>query len=545
MSGYGPYSKIPADTVPTIDAYDVKTFVVSGRARAGVPVTVKAGASLAGTIHADEFGFWKLTLPADPDGASLTAEVLPTSAPFATPRTLPALPLKTGAKVMGLGHSFIARSGYAFGNAVPPALHNRIDINTGAAFGDMGLLQSMDGRFNVNSWFDKDYAQNRAGDAKGFAGSQAGLGGDDLNGGYERLKRTIDMRPDIVVVDIGTNDVNSRRQADGKTPITLETLKLRLDRILTMLRYAGIWAVVLMPTPRTDWKVGDPRHVTLENFGAWCATLGSREGVKVVDDRKLIRDAIASGQPILEDGIHMTSVGHWIRNSEPGMLLDVLRSMVTAGDFVDRSRAGNLLATGGFLGTNGTKNGGITGSVATSVTVNRGAGQTEAIVASKEVIEAGVAEKQVFTITPAAPAAGVNSLSLTPVMPSYSALGIVAGDWMEALCEVELLSEETIFVGASLQLRYRGGLTMPVTGGVNRRGAENSVPIPFRNGEKLLLRTLPHKMEGLDAATGVSSYMDLFNLAMSWRREASKAFQIKVSPLVFRKVASPRPAWNR
>ncbi len=65
-------------------------------------------------------------------------------------KALPALPMAAGAKVMGFGHSYVGRSGYAIATGAVP--YTRVDTSTGGWVGDLGSLRALDRRFNVDTW---------------------------------------------------------------------------------------------------------------------------------------------------------------------------------------------------------------------------------------------------------------------------------------------------------------------------------------------------------------------------------------------------------
>ncbi len=237
-------------------------------------------------------------------------------------RALPALPMATGAKVMGYGHSFIARSGYAIatGTAAP---YTRVDTATNGWVGDIGSLRAFERRFNLDTWFDVTSPFGVAApNQSAFAGAMAGVGGWKMANLIDCIDYVIARQPAIIILDIITNDINSR-------VAELPELQARYRDILRRLRNEGIYVLALMPVPRTDWHETDERHAIQADFAEWMTTLDG-DGVHVIDDRADLAQAAASGKKVSEDGVHMTSIGHLIRTRK---MLPVLNSLVAEGDF--------------------------------------------------------------------------------------------------------------------------------------------------------------------------------------------------------------------
>ncbi len=459
-------------------------------------------------------------------------------------RPLAALPLPTGAKVMGFGHSFMARSGFIYGTGSAPGPFSRIDFSIAGCHGDMGFARMLDPRWNMDVFFDRAYSQNLSGDVRGAAGAYAGVGGERMTGGLARLPHLIARAPDIMVIDYGGNDIHSDLEPDGSL-LKLETLVSRLEALLKPIRDAGIWAVLLMPADRTDWPEGDPKHALQTAFGDYIASLATREGIKVCDDRGLISAKQAEGYTVIEDGIHLNAVGHWFRNT---LMMPILQDMVATGEVHDFSLAGNLNTTGGFLGTTGAKTG-MTGDVATGLTASKAGLST--IVAAKEVIEAGVAEKQVFTVTPVSGGAATDRSSVTILLPNitYATSGIAVGDWVEMVTKVEL-SASAHWHAATLFFAHRSGANYIYTTGMSRRNVATDInyPIPFDGPQVLYLTAPPHRIEGLDTLTALNTgiFGNPQGVSVAWMTNAPPEVPlvIKIHPVVLRKVVDPRPIWQ-
>ncbi len=82
-----------------------------------------------------------------------------------------------------------------------------------------------------------------------MAGAIAGRGGEHIPQTLARLPWYLERAPDIVILDIGTNDVASDK-------ITLKDAIARYEALLKPLRDAGIWVVSMLPVDRIGHSVG-------------------------------------------------------------------------------------------------------------------------------------------------------------------------------------------------------------------------------------------------------------------------------------------------
>ncbi len=456
-------------------------------------------------------------------------------------RDLPSLPLKVGAKVMGLGHSFVANSGYTViypGNPTP-----RIDIVTANWLGTIGPLRNVDNRFNLDCWYDPTVPTKAAVTGR-MAGAIAGRGGEHIPQTLARLPWYIERAPDIVVLDIGTNDVASDK-------ITLEDAIARYEALLKPLRDAGIWVVCMLPVDRIGhsvgaWPASDPRHVLSNGLADYIVSVDGRDGVKVVDDREVLSKAIAEGIAITEDDVHLNTVGQWLRYS---VLLPILRKMVTEGDFYSRDvTLANLSPLGGFLGEKG-KRFGVEGVVADSLVATRGGGQTDKITGSKEIVSDGL-ERQIFTIDPTDNANDSRVCTLTLSWPDMDLekLGLSVGDWVEAGFDYEL-SESNDWLGLEFSLeansrpaicRYAAVGGMVVRLNATQNGPRLTAPLSGR-------ATIPRfRLLGSDDVAVPADYFrsSLRPIRLHWNKDSSDTLVAKFSPIIIRKSTDPRPAWN-
>jgi hypothetical protein len=462
---------------------------------------------------------------------------------WASDSALPALPFESGAKVMGVGHSFVARSGYTAVTAGTQGI-TRLDQHTGQWGGDLGPLKFVDNRFNVDSWYDPTTPGMTDKTAK-WAGANMGVGGERLPRTLSRLNWCIARRPQIIILDIGGNDING-------TSVPLSALTGWLDEMLGLIRAAGIWCVVVTQAARTDWPQGDPRHALQARFNDYIATLSSRDGVRVCDDRAVLAaatDALGADK-VMEDGVHLSTIGMWERYK---VLLPILRAMVSNGDFYSKDFArDNLSPLGGFLGEAG-RTVGVSGTVASGLTATRGKKQNDVILASKSVVMSGVAEKQSFAITPAPSADNANrisTLSLTWDDMPFKDMGLSAGDWVEALVDVELSASDR-WLGCVMQLEAARGtaaLRQSNIGGMSiRHSATQGGP---RLDASLAGQIVVSRFQILSTADGLVETPDRFRtsgraIVLSWDNQSSKPLTATFSPLIIRKSVDPRPVWHQ
>jgi hypothetical protein len=457
--------------------------------------------------------------------------------PVVVNRPLPALPLATGAKVLALGHSFVRNTGYvtAFAGSPTP----RIDRVTGQLLGTLGPLMAQGSRFNLDVWYQPDAPTAARDYLSKLGGSISGAGGEHMPQTLARMDSVLALKPDIIVLDDGTNDISS-------DPIDLAAAIERYEALLKVIRSAGIWCVCVLPVDRTDWPAGDRRHEISNGLADYIVSLKGRSGIKVVDDRSDLADALAAGIAIQEDGVHLNTVGQWIRSAK---LIPILNDMVQPGDFRSRDfTTANTSPLGGLLGTAGVKSG-VTGSVATGMTAIRGAGQSDAITASKEVIASGSAEKQVFTITPAGNAntSRINMLTLTWADMNFSSLGIGVGDWIEAGFDFELsMSNDWLGLVFALEAYDSSTLRQSVSAGLQVRLPET------QNGPRLAAPLTgrvvlpPFRILGTDdiAAPATRFRTSSRPIRLSWNKNSTDTLVAKIGPIYIRKTSDPRTAWS-
>lgn len=464
--------------------------------------------------------------------------------PFPSPATaapaqkqLPPLPLQTGAKVMGFGHSFIQRAGWAILVDGRPR-----DIATSNVRGVLPWIRLWDNRFNLDVFADP---ANALGKDNSLSGAFQGLGGDHIvaegavRGTISRTPYVAARSPDIVYLDIGTNDISSGVK-------TADELIERLRQQLELLHNAGIWVVIQTITGRKVWPEGHPKQQIIDAANRWIKAQDGKDGVRVCDLR-----AAGFNHPGFDESLFGGDVIH--PNPKGGkamatVLLPILQGMVKPGDVVDlKDVAGkNLWPSFQLVGTDGAKTGdAATGAVASGHTVVRARGDSTAV-CSKEPA-GGAFEKQVITFTPSRTATGDRVEEWRFCASKGLALSEIdvepGRDWLESFVFVEvspwagwlaLQWQMEAYADRQQALIARGGL-------VNPDSKTENLPLDdtgFSGWLKICRFQIP------SGTPADRLRIDSRPLTISFDRTAAGTGTIKISQPILRKAADPRPAWN-
>jgi Lysophospholipase L1 and related esterases len=465
-------------------------------------------------------------------------------------RTLPSLPLATGAKVMGVGHSFMGRGTYSRYLASQTATNGHQGTSeTPQSY--LYPIKYQDGRFNLDTFaqesIDMPWRMPVGGNA--VTGSQQGLSGDHLiynsaniPGTINRSSYALARKPDIIVLDIGTNDISSGLSGTGDNSIA--AIIAHLDRQISLFNNAGVWVVIKTAGWRFDWAASDARLASINTLNNWILKQSSRYGVKVWDTTAI--DATASSTwgtgdtaIIGSDGVHPSSYGATVLANS---LMPILQSMVTAGD--DRNvdpLSGNLFPYAGLPGTSGGKATGITGNVATGFSVTRPVG-TSTAVASKEVIAIGN-EKQVLTITSVNDGTTLHQFRLTTTADiSFTILGVAEGDWVQVLIPIELNGWDGWTWNAS---NTGGG---PIWTQNEQYSAANALiwetNIFTGNGGGGRTYLLDVKLPVKSTAGANRLRWTSRPITIQFRSNAGGIGVVKIGSPIMRKISDPRAAWS-
>ncbi len=461
-------------------------------------------------------------------------------------KALPSLPRPSGAKVVGFGHSFIQRAGWATLSDDRPR-----DFASSNVRGVLPWIRLRDPRFNLDVWHDT--ANNLGGD-NFMTGAFQGIGGEHISnhentrGTISRTPYLLSLGPDIVYLDIGTNDISSGAGGKMTTAIMIE----RLDLQLKLLRDKGIWVVIQTITDRGEWPEGSPRQQIVADTNAWIKAQASRNGVKVCD---LTADGFnypAFDAALFDSGqVHPNPTG---AEKMASVLLPILQAMVSPGSAVAMPTDAEMLddsislMTGiraRFSGTGGTKGTGASGAVADGYVFARSSGDSTAA-CSIEPIDATF-NRQVITFTPSGTMTGsrVEEWRLRRTSQYLTAeRGIVVGtDWLEAFVHVEL-SPWAGWLSCSLNMEFysaSGDQVYIARGGLlNPDRPTSDLPLAAA-GFSGWLRVLPFQ---LPAGTDASRWrVDARPLVIEINRQVPGTGAAKISRLVVRKASDPRPRW--
>lgn len=303
-------------------------------------------------------------------------------------------------KVARLGDSItqFAESARISGTAV---LHRRTR-------GAMTWVKTLFPAYNDDTWHHPEDTRHR----RFLRGSNNGVAGDHLtylgpeNPGTLRrwAEEVAPMRPDVVLLSVGTNDINSYLPA---TAIQRD-LRRQIGEI------TGTGAIVIVTTIRPRGAVGrsawaapdqasDVRYATRRAVNDWIRSLQSGR-VLVADVNAYLEDPRSRGgaggdwlpEVAPPDGVHPGPPAAW---AEAQALLPILRTLIRDDNVYgeDPAEAGNLLPNGAFVGTSGLVGWGARGHCATGWAISRQSG--DAWVEAYTVVEDGVT-KQVLEITP-------------------------------------------------------------------------------------------------------------------------------------------------
>lgn len=333
----------------------------------------------------------------------------------------------TAPRVARLGDSITQFAEYAQ-VAAPYKLNRRVR-------GAMTWVKTLFPAFNDDVWhYPPDSRQGRH-----MLGSNHGLAGDhteylsDANPGT--LRRWIDevapMDPDIVLLSVGTNNLNSRQPATQ--------LEADLAEHVNTILAAGARLALTTVRPRSGvgpypWNspsyLTDTRYDERQAANQWVNDL-SRTGLTIADVNPQLEDPTSRGGaggdwlPAVAppDGVHPGALAAW---AEASALLPLFQALVPAANVygTDPSTAGNLVPNGDFSGVGGGLGAGITGQCADGWSIIRTAGDATAV--ASKVVESGV-EKQLLTITPGT----VDTSFIVQTTPAGVSLGSVPdGSWL-------------------------------------------------------------------------------------------------------------------
>lgn len=448
-------------------------------------------------------------------------------------RPLPTLPLAAGARVAAIGDSQIAFNTFQSGSVSAEGAHKN-------ALGFITHTQSLDPRFRWDNWYEPSDPTGR-----NLGGGNQGVMGDhvivspsnapELGGIVGRLPAVLARKPDIIILEGGTNTISTGDGGDNSAALVIRSL----ERMLTLTRNEGIHAILMTIYPRASWKAGDPkRHAILQEVNAWIRSQSGRDGLLAVLDADPILLAESGEVDVSKfqgDQIHLNIPGA-LAVAKHG-LLPILQAAVAQGAIFEKDPTiDNLLAAsrGNLAGAGGTAGGNTSGSVATGYTIASGF-NTSAIIASKEVI-AGELEAQVIDITPSDITSGTayGSVTFTPAVLISPA--IVAGDWVQAFIHIETDASDALAL-SRWQVAVRQGSTIRVRSYGHNASSGNFIS-RVEGDRSFWVITEPLQVPSDVTFDRIYTLLELFF------DKAASPFRVKVSRPIVRKVPDPRQAWG-
>ena len=464
----------------------------------------------------------------------------------ATPVALPSLPLALGSKVLGFGDSLTQFN--AFGV--------RTLAVSSSASGVIEAAWAADPRFNFDYWYDTASPWAGAGTGIAWRGANQGIAGDHLvygptfgGGIINRVAYALSRGPQIVVLNAGTNSINS---GDGYSSDAGATggagngasaayVTAKIDAIINQCTQRGVWVVLSTLYPRADWPSGDARHQVLRDVNTWIRAQAGRSGVKIVDPY----DALVS--PTDPDGVNTALFQTDKIHPNPGgayvigvqYLLPVLQTMIASGTvFSTDITASNLYATSTaqMNGTTGTLSNGALGTVPTGYTVNRSRG-TSTVVSSIEA--ASGYNRLVLTITPVNDASGTAYHTVTVTPPDAGITGLSAGDWVQFYLHIEA-NDASSFGVARMLASVNQSSTQRVAAYAQVESSANFA-ISFAGRGNYWLVTKP-----MQIPIGVVSFdrTRINPLEINWPKTGPSTFTVKIDRPIARKISDPRTAWG-
>lgn len=456
-------------------------------------------------------------------------------------RPLPTLPLAAGSRLAAIGDSYTGYNNYQ-GTTIVPAAGNSWAINYTQAYGFIEWARAFDPRFNFDSWYDPTdpAGRNISGADQGIFGAHLEWNNEERTGVLTRLPGVLSGKPDILILQGGTNTIGSGDIAGSSKPGFFADITTKLEKGLRQARNEGVWVILPTLYVRGDWPQGDPRYRTLAAVNSWVRAQSGREGVLGVLDANSILSPgnIQDASMFQADKVHLSPKGALLVGRD--FFLPILRTAVSAGSVFDQNPAtSNLYAAafGNLAGTGGGKGSAqVTGNVADNLRVVI-ARNASAVVCSKADLGGGLSG-QVLDITPTnnnSAAYGEVDITLLQVLTSGS---MAAGDWVYHALFIEQLSGPQLST-ARVQFQLRNSATVIQNAiAMSTSSGDFANVVPLAAGAGWWLKTNPMQ---LPAGVAFSNLLATLNICFP---KTGSPFQVRLSRPILRKAADPRPVWG-
>ena len=129
----------------------------------------------------------------------------------------------------------------------------------------------------------------------GYRVINAGVGGDTTGGGLARIKRALDLKPEVVILELGGND--------GLRGVPVDVMESNLEEMIVAFKNAGAKVVLGgMTLPRNF----GPDYIS--QFEKIYPALASKNGVTLIPF--FLEGAAGHEDLMLDDGIHPNQAGY-------------------------------------------------------------------------------------------------------------------------------------------------------------------------------------------------------------------------------------------
>lgn len=471
----------------------------------------------------------------------------PALAASATASVLPALPLPSATKLLGLGHHAIQIGNFAGGPNVACSINS---------YSPLIWSRFLDQRVNMDTFYDPNDPWGRTAGSipttsagAGFNGANQGVEADilcpaplpnvpatDTPGILARAPYALARNPGILFIHAGDNDIQGGRSAVA--------IIADLDSLLTQIRNAGVWTILstLLPV----WPGWTAAQSTIHGkVNTWILAQSGRDGVKVAD----MRAVWPNHQSLLARTINQTDQPYYdapnypaARRAADSVIAPLLAAMVRAPsvDILDPT-LGNLIPNYAFAGATGSKGAGVSGQVATGWVLNRMRGQSVAV-ASLEAVGATGRNKQVVTVDAIDTDDRNQFFRFSFPTLNFSTIGVADGDWVQQVVPIEI-DAWTGWTSISPKIDMQGGrrfianhaVTMVYSGSTTW-----NAPVYVGAGA-FVLASEPTQV--LPSA-GLTSFRTTEFMDIHFDGVRGGTGKLKIGNPILRKISDPRPAWN-
>lgn len=433
--------------------------------------------------------------------------------------------LPCGAKLVHVGDSLVANADSSSGSGVSVSHGARSEM-------DWARWLDLNGpRVRYDIWNDVSSSPNF------WKGANQGIGGQDELDTFARRATTLALKPDAVVLTIGTNGVNAGRTAAA----IFATIQAEVQFYLA--NRVRVWLGLVRPRGTFEvwggsmWVAADAKWAVLTALNALLISFArATPGVTLWDTYSPLDDG--TGHAVVAnsiDGLHSTPIGAYL----PAVGLSaIIQAQVQAGRYFDSDGGGpNLITSAPFNSSGGQVGTGFSGAgVPTGWRWARSAGTTTGVCTVEADPDGG--QKSVATLTPSG-VVGQETVIFQPIDAGgglgsgYIANALVNTHWYRGRCFVE--ANNYPFREISLGVRAKVSNFL-ATGNLPNDKTTDKGNYPFVAGGYYL--ETPPFMAGA-AETGFNP-----NLKITLQGDVAGTPVVKTSRWSFQECADPRPLYG-